>query len=75
MSGLQEQPRAAQGEGDRGGQGYRREPPGPAQEAAESVKSTAAEGVENVKAEGQSAKDQVQGQAQESKDRVKEHAS
>jgi ElaB/YqjD/DUF883 family membrane-anchored ribosome-binding protein len=46
----------------------------PAQEAAASVKTTAAEGVQNVKDEGVAAKDQVQGQAEESRSRVQERA-
>jgi ElaB/YqjD/DUF883 family membrane-anchored ribosome-binding protein len=46
----------------------------PAQEAAESVKTTATGGVQNVKDEGMAAKDQVQGQAEESKTRVQERA-
>lgn len=46
----------------------------PAQQAADSVKATAAEGVQNVKDEGVAAKDQVQGQAEESKTRVQERA-
>jgi len=47
----------------------------PAQQAAESVKTTAAEGVQNVKDEGVAAKDQVAGQAQESKATVQDQAS
>ena len=47
----------------------------PAQEAAESVKSTAAEGVQNVKDEGLAAKDEVQGQAEESKANVQDRVS
>jgi ElaB/YqjD/DUF883 family membrane-anchored ribosome-binding protein len=46
----------------------------PAQEAAESVKTTAAEGVQTVKDEGMAAKDQVQVQAEETRSRVQERA-
>jgi ElaB/YqjD/DUF883 family membrane-anchored ribosome-binding protein len=44
----------------------------PAQEAAESVKSTAAEGVQNVRDEGMAARDEVQSQAAESKATVQD---
>ena len=47
----------------------------PSQQAAESVKTTAAEGVQNVKDEGVAAKDQVQGQAEDSKAKVQDRVS